>query len=66
MKTTIISVAEYAESETIAAAVRMSDTIRKRTLARCYAIPGYAELPLQEKNAQYDKIKAEVIRECLH
>lgn len=37
--------------------------IRTEALKRCYAIDGYKELALDEKNAIYDRIVAEVERE---
>ncbi len=53
----IISAAFYAENEDIAKAVLKSDLIRRTALDVCYAIPGYAELPLEEKNRIYDKVR---------
>ncbi len=35
--------------------------IRVEVLKKCYSIPGYKNLPLDEKNKTYDKIKAEYI-----
>jgi hypothetical protein len=57
MKTMILSVADYAESGEIARAVVSSDQARAKALDTCYAIPGYADLPLEEKNRTYDKIR---------
>lgn len=41
------------------------DEIRRRTLDACFAIPGYAALPLAEKNKIYDREKARVEKEVL-
>ena len=53
----IISVAEYVKDNRVREAVRRSDNIRLRTLARCYSIPGYADLPRKVQNAVYDNIR---------
>ena len=37
--------------------------IRTEALNRCYAIEGYKDLPLEEKNKIYDKIVKEVEQE---
>ena len=57
MKTVIISVAHYAKDKEVAKAVLESDRIRNKALDRCYAIPGYVDLPLEEKNKIYEKMK---------
>lgn len=36
-------------------------SVREETLKRCYAIEGYADLPLEEKNRIYDEVKEEVL-----
>ena len=59
----IISVAAYVKDDEVRKAVLNSDNIRSRTLEKCYTIPGYAELPLKEKNAMYDKIRMIVEKE---
>ena len=60
----IISVAAYVKDEEIRRVVLKSDNIRCRTLEKCYAIPGYAELSLKEKNAVYDKVRKMVEKEA--
>ena len=59
----IISVAAYVKDDEIRKAVLKSDNIRSRTLGKCYAIPGYAELSMEEKNAVYDKVRMIVEKE---
>ena len=59
----IISVAAYVKDKEIRKVVLKSDNIRYRTLEKCYAIPGYAELSLKEKNALYDKVRMIVEKE---
>lgn len=36
--------------------------VRGEILRRCYDIEGYEDLPLDEKNKIYDRIKQEVMR----
>lgn len=43
----------------------LSAKIRDLTLTRCYAIPGYAEKSLDDKNKIYDAIKKDVEAELL-
>ena len=62
----IISVAEYVKDNDVREGVRGSDKIRLRTLEKCYSIHGYAELPLKEKNAVYDKVRLDVEMEALN
>ena len=50
----IISVAEYAKDSRVREAVRRSDNIRRRTLEKCYSIPGYADLSRKVRNAVYE------------
>ena len=59
----IISVAAYVKDNEVRKFVLKSDNIRCRTLEKCYAIPGYAELPLKEKNAVYDKVRLMIEKE---
>ena len=59
----IISVAAYVKDDEVRKAVLKSDNIRNRTLEKCYVIPGYAELSLEEKNALYDKVRMIVEKE---
>ena len=56
----VISVAHFAKNPEVRAAVLQSDEIRRRTLKICLAIPGYNELPLEEKNAIYGKIRDKI------
>ena len=37
--------------------------IREETLKRCYAMDGYKDLPLAEKNKIYDRVIVEVEKE---
>ena len=53
----IISAAEYVRNNEVRKFVLRSDYIRNRTLEKCYSIPGYAELPLKEKNTMYDNFR---------
>ena len=53
----IISVAEYVKDNEVREVVLKSDNIRRRTLEKCYSIPGYADLPRKVQNAVYDNIK---------
>lgn len=59
----VISVAYFADNQRVMEAVLQSDEIRRRTLERCLAIPGYRELSLEEKNKIYDRIREEVCQE---
>jgi hypothetical protein len=59
----VISVAHFAENPEVMAAVLQSDEIRRRALKICLAIPGYNELPLEEKNAIYGKIRDKIRNE---
>ena len=59
----IISVAAYVKDDKVRKAVLKSDNIRSRTIEKCYAIPGYTELSLKEKNALYDKVRMIVEKE---
>ena len=59
----IISVAEYVKDNRVREAVRRSDNIRRRTLEKCYSIPGYDELPLKEKNTVYDTVRLMIEKE---
>ena len=56
----IISVAAYVKDKEVREFVLASDNIRRGALEKCYTIPGYAELPLKEKNAVYDKVRLDV------
>lgn len=56
------SVAAFAE-EDVRKSVVMSDRIRKETLDRCYSLDGYKNLPREEKNKVYDRVKKEVEKE---
>lgn len=62
MKTMIISVAHYAKDREVTKAVLESDSIRNKALDICYAIPGYVDLPREEKNKIYDKIRSDFMK----
>ena len=53
----IISVAEYVKDNRVREAVRRSDNIRRRTLEKCYSIPGYADLPRKVRNKVYNNVR---------
>ena len=59
----IISVAEYVKDNRVREAVRRSDNLRRRTLEKCYSIPGYTELPRKVKNAVYDNVRLMIEKE---
>ena len=46
-----VSVAEYAADAETRRGLLLADAVRAETLRRCYAVPGYEDLPLSEKNA---------------
>ena len=54
----IISVAQYVKDNKVREGVRRSDNIRRRTLDKCYSIPGYADLPRKVQNVVYDNVRA--------
>ena len=58
----IISVAAYASGE-VRKAVLKSDNIRRKTLEKCYSIPGYTELPRKVKAAVYDNVRLKIEKE---
>ena len=58
----IISVAAYASGE-VRKAVLKSDNIRRKTLEKCYSIPGYAEQPRKVRNAVYDNVRLMIEKE---
>lgn len=60
MKCKVVSIAAYAGSDAIAAAIIRSDAIRHETLNRCYRKKGYKKLPLAERNKIYDAVRAKV------
>lgn len=60
--TMVINVAAFAAEEVKNELVYLAG-VRAETLRRCYAMPGYKELPLEDKNNVYDKTKAEVMEE---
>lgn len=37
--------------------------VRARALDICYSTAGYTELPLEERNKCYDKVRDEIMRE---
>jgi len=54
----------YFVTENCVCATNPTDaTIRTETLKRCYAMDGYKDLPLAEKNKIYDRIIVEVEKE---
>ena len=59
----IISVAEYVKDKEVREAVQRSDNIRRRTLEKCYSIPGYADLPRKVRNAVYDDVRLRIEKE---
>ena len=59
----ISSVAEYVKDNRVREAVRRSDNIRRRTLKKCYSIPGYADLPRKVRNVVYDNVKLLIEKE---
>ena len=59
----VISVAEYVRDNEVRKAVLRSDYIRRRTLEKCYSIPGYLELPRKVKNAVYDNVRLMIEKE---
>ena len=59
----LISVAAYVKNDEVRKVVLKSDNIRRRTLERCYSIPGYADLPRKVQNAVYDNIKLMIEKE---
>ena len=58
----VISVAAYASDE-VRKVVLKSDNLRRRTLEKCYSIPGYAELPRKVRNAVYDNVRLMIEKE---
>lgn len=59
----VINVAYFAETPEIKDTVLLSSRTRHLTLDRCYAIPGYENLPIEEKNRIYDKILKKIKKE---
>jgi hypothetical protein len=59
----VIDVAYFAETPEIRDAMLLSSKIRAETLKRCYAMPGYENLPHDEKLKTYDSINAQVAKE---
>ena len=59
----IISVAEYVRDNEVRKVVLKSDNIRRRTLEKCYFIPGYADLPRKVRNAVYDNVRLMIEKE---
>ena len=56
MTSIIVSAAAFADGETRRGITR-SDRTRQAILNKCYALPGYEALPLDEKNQLYDRMK---------
>lgn len=59
----INSVAEYVKDNRVREAVRRSDKIRRRTLEKCYSVPGYADLPRKVRNKVYDNVRLMIEKE---
>ena len=59
----ITSVAEYVKDNRVRGAVRRSDKIRRRTLEKCYSVPGYADLPRKVRNKVYDNVRLMIEKE---
>ena len=59
----IISVAEYVRDNEVRKVVLKSDNLRRRTLEKCYSIPGYTELPRKVRNAVYDNVRLMIEKE---
>lgn len=57
MKTAVVNVSAFVNDENLRAVLNRSADIRRKTLNACYQIPGYEDLPLNEKNAIYDAIR---------
>ena len=62
-KIMVINVAAFAENSRVKNTLIDYTKIRNITLDRCYAMEGYAELPIMEKNKIYDRIRKEVEKE---
>ena len=56
----VISIAEFAATETMKKEIRESFDVRNETLKRCYAMENYAGLLLAEKNRIYDGIRKQI------
>ena len=59
----IISVAEYVKDNEVRGVVVKSDKIRRRTLEKCYSVPGYADLPRKVRNKVYDNVRLIIEKE---
>ena len=56
----VISIAEFAATETMKKEIQESFDVRNETLKRCCAMENYADLPLAEKNRIYDGIRKQI------
>ena len=56
----VINVSAFVEDEAMKKDLNRWANIRNTTLDICYAIPGYTDLELEQKNKVYDAVKKEV------
>lgn len=55
----VVNVGAFADKDIRATLTKMAN-IRTATLEKCYSMAGYDTLPLDEKNAIYDKVRKEI------
>lgn len=58
MKTNCVNVAAFLRDDTQRAILCKAAEIRRKVLDACYLIPGYIDLPRDERNAIYDRVRA--------
>ena len=56
----VISIAEFAATETMEKEIRESFDVRNEILKRCYAMENYARLSLLEKKRIYNGIRKQI------
>ena len=56
----VISIAEFAATETMKKEIRESFDVRNEILKRCYATENYARLSILEKKRIYNNIKKQI------
>lgn len=56
----VVSVAHFADNREVKGAVLQSDALRKQILDVCHQIPGYKDMPHEDKNRLYDLVKKSV------
>lgn len=61
MKTNAVNVAAFLRGDTERAILCHAAEIRRKALDACYLIPGYCDLPREERNAIYDRVKTLLI-----